>query len=70
MKNILRSSVKVGDLVFNRRIPDKILGIVIRLYTIFKNGFHKKPVDMVVVANESGHHHWKKRKLGVFDESR
>ena len=62
--------MKVGDLVFNRRIPNKILGIVIRLYTIFKNGIHRKPVDMAVVATKDGSHHWKKRKLGVVDESR
>jgi|32_taG_2_1085360.scaffolds.fasta_scaffold02996_15 hypothetical protein len=63
-------SIKVGDLVFNKRFPTKILGIVIRLYIIFKNGIHKKPVDMAVIATKDGNHHWKQRKLGVFDEDR
>jgi hypothetical protein len=62
--------VKVGDLVFNRRFPGKVLGIVIHLYVIVNKLMHKKPVDMVVVETSDGHHHWKKRKLGVFDESR
>lgn len=60
--------MKVGDLVFNRRMPNKILGIVIRLYTIVNKLMHKKPVDMAVVATRDGRRHWKKRKLGVFDE--
>ena len=62
--------MKVGDLVFNKRLPNKILGIVIRLYTILNNGFHKKPVDMAVVETTTGKHHWKQRKLGVFSKGR
>jgi len=62
--------VKIGDLVFNKRTPNKVLGIVIRLYAIINKLMHKKPVDMAVVATKDGNKHWKKRKLGVFDESR
>jgi hypothetical protein len=62
--------MKVGDLVFNKRIPAKILGIVIRLYSIVNRFMHKKPVPMAVIATEDGTHHWKRRKLGVFDEGR
>jgi hypothetical protein len=58
--------MKVGDLVFNKRIPAKILGIVVRLYSIVSGTIHKKTVPMAVVATEDGMHHWKKRKLGVF----
>lgn len=62
-------NIKVGDLVFKQTISKKILGIVIRLYTIFKNGIHKKPVNMAVVATKDENHHWKQRKLGVLDEN-
>ena len=62
--------MKVGDLVFNKRLPDRVLGIVIRLYTIVNKLMHKKPVDMAVVATSEGTNHWKKRKLGVFNENR
>jgi len=31
---------------------------------------HKKPVNMAVVATKDGNRHWKRRKLGVFNESR
>jgi hypothetical protein len=62
--------MKVGDLVFNKRIPAKILGIVIRLYSIVNRFMHKKPVPMAVVSTEDGTHHWKRRKLGVFNEDR
>jgi len=58
--------MKVGDLVFNKRIPAKILGIVVHLYSIVSRTMHKKAVPMAVVATEDGIHHWKKRKLGVF----
>lgn len=62
--------MKVGDLVFNKRIPAKILGIVVRLYSIVNKIMHKKPVPMAVVATGDGTYHWKRRKLGVFDEDR
>ncbi len=62
--------MKVGDLVFNKRIPAKILGIVVRLYSIVNKIMHKKPVPMAVVATKDGMCHWKRRKLGVFNEDR
>ena len=62
--------MKVGDLVFNKRFPARILGIVVRLYTICNKLMHKKPVNMAVVATKDGNRHWKRRKLGVFNESR
>ncbi len=61
--------MKAGDLVFNRRAPNKVLGIVIRLYSITNLIMHKKPVEMAVVETPHGNHHWKKKKLGVFHES-
>lgn len=62
--------MKIGDLVFRKRLPGRVFGIIVRLYTIVNKMMHKKPVDMVVVATEDGNQHWKKRKLGVFNENR
>jgi len=61
--------MKVGDLVVKKRDPTKILGMVVRLFSIDNRSMHK-PLPMVEIMTNDGVHIWKRRKVKVTSESR
>ena len=61
--------MKVGDLVVKKRDPTKILGMVVRLFSIVNRSMHK-PLPMVEIMTNDGVHIWKRRKVRVTSESR
>jgi ribulose 1,5-bisphosphate synthetase/thiazole synthase len=62
--------VKVGDLVVKKRDPAKILGMVVRLFSIDNQSLHNDPLPMVEIMTNDGMHIWKRRKVRVASESR
>ena len=62
--------MKVGDLVATKREPIKVLGVIIRLFSIGNQKMHKDPLPMVEVMTDDGVHIWKRRKVEVVSESR
>ena len=61
--------MKVGDLVVKKRDPTKILGIIIRLFSIDNRSIHA-PLPMVEIMTSDGVHVWKRRKVKVASENR
>ena len=68
--NVDDFGMKVGDLVVRKTDKSRILGIVLRLYTIGNQFRHKDPLPMAEIATESGSMHWKCRKIEVINENR
>jgi len=62
--------VKVGDLVVRKSDRARLLGIIVRIYSIVNDFLHKKPLSMAEVGTEDGIMHWKCRKIEVISESR
>jgi hypothetical protein len=62
--------VKVGDLVTKKCDSTKILGMVVRLYSIDNRAMHKESLPMVEIMTSDGVHTWKRRKVRVTSESR
>ena len=60
--------MKVGDLVVRKADKSRILGIVLRLYTIVNQFMHKKPLPMAIIATEDGPMFWKRRKIEVLND--
>ena len=62
--------MKVGDLVVKKCDPTKILGMVVRLFSIDNQSMHNDPLPMVEIMTNDGVHIWKRRKVKVTSESR
>ena len=62
--------MKVGDLVVKKRDPTKILGMVVRLFSIDNQSMHNDPLPMVEIMTNDGMRTWKRRKVEVVNESR
>ena len=61
--------MKVGDLVVKKRDPTKILGIIIRLFSIDNRSIYA-PLPMVEIMTSDGVYIWKRRKVEVASENR